>query len=114
MEISDKIYKDKKGITRLRHSMQRVADIMFRINSGWDEEKVARSREISINGVRDARKYYQTHRKEIDSQIASIYGEWKEPIKFSPGYVPVIQNRRIVGYRRPAIGEEKYKKVSSG
>ncbi len=106
MEISDRIYKDEIGVVRLLDSRQRVADIIFRINSGWDEGEVVRSRRVSIDDVRHARAYYQTHRKEIDSQVASIYGKWKAPIEVPQNYVPIIQSGRIVGYRRQDLKGE--------
>lgn len=109
MGITDKIYTDKKGFTRVLPSQQRVADLVFRINSGWTEEEVSTDRSLPIEEVRMALSYYRSDKQAIDQQIVSIYGDWK--LKIPKGCEPILQEGNLVGYKNIIPNQRRARRV---
>lgn len=67
-----KVYRYNK-FYRVLPSNQRVADLVFRLNGGWLESRVAEQRGIRIEEVRAVREFYESNRGAIDAEIARIY-----------------------------------------
>lgn len=103
MELTDKVYTDKKGFARVLPSKQRVADLMFRINSGWSTEETSADRGVAVEEVKTAIDYYKTREIEVNTQISQIYGDWK--IEIPKGCEPIFDRGKLVGYRSIKPGQ---------